>query len=155
MTEPIPTNNPIDYNSAAVLNYLTTLQGVITRLATNSSSCKTLCVTLVSAIAVIITQKTKPEYAWIASIPILSLGLLDAYYLGLENGFRRTYNQFTQSLIKGTAQSEDLFKVSITASYKRLNTLGETLCALYSPAIWLFYGSLSIVVYLGRNLIFS
>jgi hypothetical protein len=155
MTEPIPTNNPIDYNSAAVLNYLTTLQGVITRLATNSSSCKTLCVTLVSAIAVIITQKTKPEYAWIASIPILSLGLLDAYYLGLENGFRRTYNQFTQSLIEGTAKSEDLFKVSITASYKRFNTLGETLCALYSPAIWLFYGSLSIVVYLGRNLIFS
>jgi hypothetical protein len=109
-----PLDMACDFDSDAIFNYLTTLQGVITRLAANSGSCKTLCVTLASAIVVVITKQEKPEFAWVAFFPIATLGLLDAYYLGLERGFRKTYNTFTKKLVNTTATRGELFELMPT-----------------------------------------
>jgi hypothetical protein len=169
MTNPKPEfPRHLSFDDSAVLNYLTTLQGIITRLAANSGSCKTLCVTLVSAIIVVITNKSKPEFAWITFIPIISLGFLDSYYLGLERGFRNTYNNFTEKLINSQAFPKDLFKLipvkqvpkwvdQIPCSYLRKMTaqVPNTILTLFSPAIWLFYCPLGIIVFLGKHLIFT
>ena len=58
-------------DSQAVQSHLGILQNVIQRMASNSSSAKAWCVTLVSAILVIIADKGKSEYALIAVMPTL------------------------------------------------------------------------------------
>jgi hypothetical protein len=93
--------------STAVQSYLNILQGVISRMATNSANCKTWCITLVSAIIVIIVDKAKPNYVWIALLPIILFFLLDAYYLGQERSFRAIYNGFIQRLNAGNANRND------------------------------------------------
>jgi hypothetical protein len=164
-----PKPQPISLDSAATLNYLTTLQGVITRLAANSGSCKTLCITITSAIIVVITNKAKPEFAWVTFFPIITLGILDAYYLGLERSFRNTYNTFTKKLIINAAYPADLFKVipsnpdnptwfqnlHFAGLINTANTIFNTLKSCTSPAIWLFYIPLLAIVQIGKNLIFS
>ena len=77
---------PLTHESASVQSYLSILQGTITRMASNSASCKAWCVTLVSAMLVLIADKEKPDYVWISVVPIVLFVVLDAYYLGLERG---------------------------------------------------------------------
>lgn len=74
--------NPINPDSSSVQSYLNTLQGIVSRMAGNSANCKTWCITLVSAILVAIADKAKPNYGWLALIPIVVFLFLDAYYLG-------------------------------------------------------------------------
>src|SRR2546425_4593734 len=88
------------------------LQSVISRMATNSSNCKTWCVTLVSAIVVIIADKGKPDYVWISVVPIALFLLLDTYYLSLEREFRGVYNDFIRKLHFGNATVDDVFYVA-------------------------------------------
>ena len=70
------------------------LQGIVSRLAGNSASCKTWCVSLVSAIAVVAAQSGKVQLLFVASLPLIIFAALDAYYLGLERRFRACYEQF-------------------------------------------------------------
>ncbi|HDZ9313104.1 TPA: hypothetical protein RUZ05_003537, partial [Vibrio cholerae] len=67
--------------SPSVQAHLTMLQNIIQRMASNSSSCKSWCITLVSAVLVIVADKGKPDYAWIALLPTVIFACLDAYYL--------------------------------------------------------------------------
>jgi hypothetical protein len=158
---------PVTFESNAVQNYLNILQGVISRMATNSSNCKSLCITLVSAIAVVITDKEKPTFAWIAFIPILLFFLLDAYYLGLEQGFRCAYNEFVKRTQNGVATTHELFILipkkivkrsqangSITTEIQNFDPVDGTLKAMTSFAVYPFYLTLLVVLLIGRFLIF-
>src|SRR3989338_3314232 len=98
-------------NSQAVQSHLTILQAVIQRMANNSSSSKAWCITLVSAILVIVADKGKPQYAWIAVVPAFLFFVLDAYYLALEKGFRNSYNSFIEKLHSEMLAASDLFVV--------------------------------------------
>src|SRR5262245_58818171 len=98
-------------NSQAVQSHLTILQSVIQRMANNSASSKAWCIALVSSILVIIADKGKPQYAWIAVIPTLLFLVLDAYYLALEKGFRNAYNSFIHKLHSEELSANDLFVV--------------------------------------------
>jgi carbon starvation protein CstA len=157
---------PITIESSAGHNYLDTLQDVIKRMAGNSSSCKSLCITLVSAIAVVITNKEKSSYVWITLIPVLLFCFLDSYYLGLEQGFRVTYNEFVKKLHNGVATTHDLFVVIPKAKMKKHQADGSTLetksfdpvdgtlKALTSFAVYPFYLTLLVLLLLGRFLVF-
>jgi hypothetical protein len=158
---------PVNFDSSAVQSYLNILQGVITRMASNSANCKSLCITLVSAIAVVITDKEKPTFAWIAFIPILLFFFLDAYYLGLEQGFRCTYNEFVKRVQDGVATPKDLFLLipkrivqrsqangDTTKEVQRFDPVAGTLTAMTSFAVYPFYLTLLLVLLLGRFLIF-
>ena len=59
----------LNHNSAAVQKHLEMVQGVIARMAENSRACKLWCVTLVSAVLVLVARTEKPDYALIALIP--------------------------------------------------------------------------------------
>jgi hypothetical protein len=159
-------SQPVTFDSSAVQSYLNILQGVISRMATNSSNCKSLCITLVSAIAVVITDKEKTAYAWIAFIPILLFFFLDSYYLGLEQGFRGTYNDFLKKVQNTTATVNDLFILipkkevkerqadgSVIKKIQAFNPVDGTLKAMTSFAVYPFYLTLLIVLLLGRFLI--
>ncbi|TOP77032.1 hypothetical protein CGH09_17510, partial [Vibrio parahaemolyticus] len=71
----------IEPDSPSVQAHLGIIQSVIQRMSTNSSSCKAWCVSLVAAILVIVADKGKPDYAWIAILPSIVFAALDTYYL--------------------------------------------------------------------------
>jgi hypothetical protein len=169
-TSLLPTmSTPAQIESAAVQSYLTSLQSVISRMATNSANCKTLCVTLVSAILVIIADKGKLNFTWIALIPIVLLGLLDAYYLGLEQGFRNTYNQFVKRLQQGVATVNELYTIVPQSEMKKgrspegetpyklqpFNPVRATLNAFTSFSIYPFYVTLIALLILGKQFVFA
>lgn len=106
-------------------------------MAGNSASCKTWCVTIVSAIIVVIADKNRPSLVWIAIFPTIIFGLLDTYYLGLEKGFRAAYEGFVRKLHSGTLTPDDLYNVKPAP-----NSDKHEVAAFKSITIWGFYLSL-------------
>lgn len=133
-------------NSAAVQAHLNITQAIINRMATNSTSCKAWCITLVSAILVIVADKGKPEFAFIALVPIILFWLLDAYYLSLEKRFRESYNLFIGKLHGSEVVANDLYCVAPSGSGFK------TFCAAFflSFSTWPFYLTLFGMVLLVK-----
>jgi len=138
----------VTIDSPSVQSHLTILQSVITRMATNSASCKTWCVSLVSAIIVIIADKVKPDYVWISVIPIILFLLLDSYYLALERQFRSVYNDFIRKLHSDNATVEDVFFVAPCTGTGATSL--DIVKASGSIAIWPFYGLLALMLFIVR-----
>lgn len=134
-------NTDFKENSQAVQLHLNILQSVINRMAGNSSSAKSWCITIVSAVLVIVADKGKPQYAWIAVIPTVLFFLLDIYYLALEKGFRDSYNEFVAKLHSQSILAEDLFVVSPKGGPIKLFFL-----SIISFSIWPFYLALIAMI---------
>lgn len=134
-------NNQFNENSDAVQSHLGISQSVIQRMATNSTSCKGWCIAIVSAILVIVADKSKPEYALIALIPIIQFMALDAYYLGLEKRFRASYNNFIEKLHKRGIAASDLYAIVPSGNPEKAFAQ-----ALLSFSVWPFYLMLLFMV---------
>jgi len=133
-------------NSQAVQAHLGIMQSVIQRMASNSSSCKAWCIALASAVLVVVADKSKPEYAWIAVIPTLLFLTLDAYYLALERAFRDSYNAFIDKLHGGRIEPTDLYAVIPSGSSFR-----QFLGALGSFSVWPMYVTLLAMIYVAKR----
>lgn len=142
--------NIINESSPSVQTHLGILQSVIQRMATNSSSSKAWCITIVSAILVIVADKNKPEFAWIAILPTFLFMCLDAYYLALEKGFRTSYNDFVKKIHEGIIKPEDLYSVLPQGDQSK-----HQLESLQSFSVWGFYLGLFILVVLTKYLVFE
>jgi len=136
--------------SPAAQSHLGTLQAIITRMATNSANAKSWCVGLVSAIAVMVADKGRPDYIWIASVPIVLFFALDAYYLGLERLFRDLYNDFIRKLHAGAASIEDIFIGTPGGGRQVLRAAAQS---AGSFSIWPFYSLLVFMLLLVRGLV--
>jgi hypothetical protein len=69
------------------------LQGIVQRLAGNSFLIKGWAVTLVSAVlGFALKDATTSPLAYLAIVPVLLFWGLDAYYLAVERGVRKLYN---------------------------------------------------------------
>jgi len=141
----------LDLESGAVHSYLETLQNIVSRMSTNSASCKSWCVTLVSAIIVIVADKSRPELIWIAIIPISLFLFLDSYYLGLEQRFRLKYNEFIKKLHNKSATIEDVFIINSGSGFK-VNFV-STIKALLSFSVYPFYIVLFLMLIVTKNYI--
>ena len=138
----------ITSGSAAVQAHLSITQAVIQRMAANSASCKAWCITLVSAILVIVADKGKPHYAFIAVIPTILFLILDTYYLSLERCFRESYNCFIEKLHAGKVDPCDVY--CVTPSGSVLRTFGK---CLLSFSVWPFYLTLGVMIWLTKALV--
>lgn len=138
----------VDFESPSVNSYLTILQDVISRMAANSASCKTWCVTLVSAVIVIIADKGKPDYVWISAVPIVLFLVLDSYYLSLERQFRAVYNEFIRKLHFDSATVDDVFYVAPQSG--AVATSASIAKAFGSISIWPFYALLALMLVIVR-----
>ncbi|WP_278358070.1 hypothetical protein [Idiomarina abyssalis] len=134
--------------SPSVQAHLQIMQGVISRMADNSTASKAWCITIVSAILVLVADKSKPEYAFIALVPIFLFLALDSYYLALEKAFRDSYNEFIGRLHSQMVGSEDLYSV-----VPRGNMTKHQIDALKSFSVWGFYVCLGVMVYLAKELV--
>jgi len=144
------TENEFKENSQAVQAHLSITQSVIQRMGANSTSCKAWCITLVSAILVIVADKGKPQYALIAIIPTILFLALDTYYLSLEKMFRQSYNLFIEKLHNRKVFAADLYAVS--PSGDMLKTLSSS---LRSFSIWPFYLTLLAMIWLVKAIVGS
>lgn len=142
-------NKPVevDPEAASIQTHLGILQNVIQRMAANSSACKAWCVTLISAVLVIVADKGRPDYAYIALLPTLVFAALDAYYLALEKAFRNSYNDFISKLHNKTLTEVDLYSVAPKGS---MSTLQWT--SLKSFSVWGFYLSLAVLVVITKSI---
>lgn len=131
----------VDPEAASIQTHLGIIQNVIQRMSTNSTNCKAWCVTLVAAVLVIVADKGKPDYAWIALLPTVVFLALDAYYLALEKGFRNSYNQFVSKLRAGMLTEQDLYSVMPVGNMSKLQ-----LEAAKSFSVWGFYISLGVLI---------
>lgn len=131
--------------SPSVQTHLGILQGVIDRMASNSTSSKAWCITIVSAILVVVADKDKPDYALLALIPTLLFLSLDAYYLAMEKGFRNAYNAFVRKVHDGTLVPDDLFSVRPLGGTSQLQWQ-----AFRSFSVWGFYLVLAAMIGLAR-----
>lgn len=136
--------------SPSVQTHLEILQRVIDRMAANSTSSKAWCIAVTSAVLVIVAEKGKANFALLALLPtILFLGL-DAYYLGLEKGFRNSYKSFVKKVHDETLTPEDLYTVSPEGNESALQ-----FDALKSFSVWGFYVVLGLLVILARIIVLS
>ena len=131
--------------SPAVQKHLEIMQGVISRMAENSRSCKVWCVTLVAAILVLVARTGEPQHALIALVPILLFLFLDSYYLALERAFIASHNAFVAKLHKGDLKTTDVFKVVPIGMGWRL--VGQ--CLFGSVSIMPFYVLVTATVLLA------
>lgn len=136
--------------SNSVQTYLNTLQNIITRMASNSASCKTWCISLVSAILVVVADKNKPNYVGISLIPIILFFLLDAYYLAQERSFRDVYNKFIENMHAGEAEIKDLFVLKPILSSDIVKSLRK---ASFSFSVYPFYLTLLVTAIIARYII--
>ena len=142
-------HSSLGVESSAVQKHLEIMQGVIQRMADNSRSCKVWCVTLVSAILVLVARTGKAEHALIALAPTVLFYVLDAYYLALERGFRRSHERFVGKLHEERITDSDLYNVAPTGSTPR-----GTLWAMFkSFSILPFYAVVVATVALAWLLI--
>ncbi|WP_369855785.1 hypothetical protein [Candidatus Thalassolituus haligoni] len=142
-------DEPLDINpdAASIQTHLGILQNVIQRMASNSSASKAWCVTLVSAILVIVADKGKPDYAYIALLPAFVFAALDAYYLALEKAFRNSYNDFISKLHNKTLAEKDLYSVLPEGNMSSLQWM-----SLKSFSVWGFYLSLIVLIFITKSI---
>jgi len=126
-----------NHNDPCLHKHIDLLQAAINRMATNSSSCKTWCVTIISGIVIVSIDKEQPLAVIVSILPIIAFLLLDAYYLSLEKAFRALYDKTIEDLHSGTLSNEKLFLLKINAAWK---DRGKAICkAFYSFSILPFY----------------
>ena len=137
-----PAEPPYGPNSEAVRAHLNILQGIISRMARNSVTCKTWCVTLVAAIMVLVARTDTPAYAFISFVPAFLFLVLDTYYLGLERAFRKLHKSFVKKLHRsGKVELNELY------AFKRARFKVRVIPKVLSSwAIWPFYGALIVAI---------
>ena len=144
----MPTNTEFRENSEAVQAHLSITQSVIQRMAANSASCKAWCITLVSAILVVVADKGKPQLVLIALIPTVLFLVLDSYYLALEKMFRHSYNSFIDKLHRGKIAASDLYAVVPTGNATKM-----CFGALLSFSVWPFYLTLFVMIWITKAIV--
>ena len=125
-----PADNP------AVTAHMNMLQSIINRLATQSSSCKTWCLTLAVALISFAGATKIPGVVTFAIVPILIFGFLDTMYLAQENAYRDLFDDVAKSIREGTYGNDRFFTASASRTGKHV------LYALGSWSIWPVYGGL-------------
>jgi len=131
--------------STSVQMHLQIMQNVIQRMSANSASCKTWCITIVSAILVLVADKAKPGLVLLALLPTFLFLALDVYYLAMEKAFRSSYNSFVAKLHCGEVCLEDVYSVVPKGEMSN-----HQLEALRSFSVWGFYCGLLFLIALAK-----
>ncbi len=125
-----PADNP------AVSAHITLLQGIITRLANNSASCKTWCLTLVAALLGVAGTTHTPGIVTAALIPVAIFGFLDVMYLATEVAYRHLYGTVVAAIRAGDYTRDNVFEARARPD------AGHVIWALSSWSIVPYYGLL-------------
>src|SRR5579872_6484943 len=115
------------------------IQGVINRLAGNSSAYKGWMVTITAALLGVAINNHKPVLAWLGVYVVCILAILDAYYLALERSYRDLYRTAAGDRTAADDWTADNWSLAAPST-----GLGKVLKAVLSPSVWPFYLSAAI-----------
>lgn len=138
-----------------VQSHINMLQGIITRMAQNSTNCKSWAIPIVSAIIMLALEKNTIP-GMVAYIPLGIFYLLDCYYLGLERKFRDEQRDFIKKLNDGDDITSDIFFAQSTDKKgwfgRRWRMIKDqlfcTFDGVFSFSTTIVYGVLALSVYL-------
>lgn len=108
-TTPPPPSN-ISYNDTATTAHINLLQGIITRLANNSASCKTWCLSIVAALLSLAGTTHNPDLVTIALVPVVAFGFIDTMYLAHETAYRDFYTDVVKKIRANKYTTDDVFE---------------------------------------------
>ncbi|MEF1256946.1 hypothetical protein [Vibrio sp. M260112] len=74
------------------LKHMEMIQGIITRMNSNSFQIKNWAITLVSALMALYGSTNNSKFVFVALLPIVIFWFLDAYYLQQERKYRGLFN---------------------------------------------------------------
>jgi len=133
-SEFFPADNP------AVTKHIDVLQGIINRLANNSASCKTWCLTLTGALLSLAGATKVPALAVFVIVPILIFRYVDMNYLATERAYRGKYNTIIGLIQNGTYTRVQAFSagVEVTADDERHARKSWSVKWVYGPLIALY-----------------
>lgn len=135
-----PADNP------AVTAHMSLLQGIITRLANNSASCKTWCLTLVGALVSLAGATHVPGLVTFALVPVVIFGFMDTMYLTQEKAYRDLYTGTVNMIRNGSYALGNVYEARAPLGFCRF------LSALCSWSVFPVYLGLTLtylVAYLG------
>ena len=137
--------NPENVFSDDVRHHLSFIQGVITRMNSNSFSMKGWMVAIVSALLAVYAANGDASCSYLYIIAALVANIifcfLDAYYLKMEMQYRDLYD-----IVRGNPIDTDF---NMDAS-----RFSKSLCeALKSKSIWILYSAVFILLLAGLVLI--
>lgn len=79
------------------LKHMEFIQGVITRMNSNSFSIKTWMITIIAAFLAMYANGGNTTYFLMAAVPTFVFWLLDTYYLAMERQYRELYSKVKAS----------------------------------------------------------
>lgn len=121
------------------LKHLELVQGVISRMASNSFMLKGWAVTLVAGIFALAGKDTDKLYFLVAYVPVIVFWGLDAYYLLQERLYRSLYDK-----VRKTEEDKIDFSLKATTEDFKNNKNCYYSCFLSTTELW-FYLPLALV----------
>lgn len=123
-------------------SHLAMIQGVITRMGTNSFVLKGWNVTMVSALFALAVKDSNSRFILIAFLPALAFWILDAYYLRQERLFRKLFDDVRCST-DDTKNGYEPYSMSIG---KYTNEVESPFHTMFAPSVVVLHGTVIVTI---------
>ncbi|HEY2234886.1 MAG TPA: hypothetical protein VGK01_15550 [Candidatus Angelobacter sp.] len=133
-----PADNP------AVAAHMNMLQGIISRLANNSASSKTWCLTLVGALVSLTGATHVSGIVTFALVPIVIFGFMDTMYLAQEKAYRDVHAHIVKRIRDGSYSISDAYDAKAPMALRHVGY------SLASWSIFPVYGGLILMYFIAR-----
>ena len=117
--------------------HLEFIQGVINRLSSNTFLFKGWSITIIVAVFTAMVTTQNYNLLWLNLGAIIIFWFIDAYYLMLEQAYRKLYDKVAET---------DAEKIDYKMSVKQFIGFSAWLTAFKRPVLLMFYGTILIVV---------
>jgi len=119
----------------AKIAHLGFIQGVITRMGSNSFLLKGWSLTLVAALFALSAKDSDPRFVFLAYFPIVFFWYLDAFFLHQEKLFRKLYEEVAADRIAADTFSMDTSAVRAAVPPVSRVAFSRTLLAFHAPML--------------------
>ena len=116
--------------------HLEFIQGVINRLSSNTFLFKGWSITIIVAVFTAMVTTQNYTLMWLSLGATLIFWFIDAYYLMLEQSYRKLYDRIAET---------DIEKIDYKMSIKQYICFSAWVKAFKRPVLLMFYGTILIV----------
>lgn len=126
------------------IKHLEFIQGIITRMNTNSFQLKGWVIVLVSALLALYANSLNTVYIFVSIFPTILFWALDSYYLQQERKFRGVYD-----IVAGIKKGDFEIKTFEMPIQKFKDGKYSYCSVFWSNTIAWFYGTISLLLLIG------
>lgn len=136
-----------NFEKPDVQHFISYLEGIINRMASNSASCKNWLLAIIAAcMAMQPSLQAATEKIWLAYPLVILFCVLDAYYIGCEKYFRNIMGEFVKKVrLDGSQYVSGLYEFEKRSVWDDIKSVFR---GFFSIATWPFYGTIIVLVFL-------